>query len=490
MKKSFSAKRTPRKIDRDDDDLPAGSRDDAPNAPNSEPVVRRPGLVSKPKKSSSLRLSFGPDAKSTDPSQDESDDVFAPKKSHLSRLARENNARNKTLRTLLSSENLPFRTGTTDDQPSYSASYLTELRDSTPTRPPKDAHRQTDPDLPIPDDQPIHSSTQSTSSQPRALDIAAKFGPTAALAHSTHALIPSATEIREKKARRARLAQESRAQDFIGLSSSSRSASPNGSDDASSSSAASDDGGGVGGFVAAGGGAMERERRRRERRRQGGSSKRLQREDEDMAEGYEELAEDGGVALGRRAERAQRVARRKEMEERIREADVAAGVGAGGEDEEEAADMAVDEDEVARLAAYDAAQTAAGTYGMPGAARRSEEEAAQERRRGPRKMRPIPELGAVVARMREAVREKEGARMGKVRELEELKREQAEIAVEEVRIQEALKEAGQRYEELRKEAGMQSQTNGSGSMDVVMAGRGLESFGSMPMAVDDDSSDE
>ena len=212
-------------------------------------------------------------------------------------------------------------------------------------------------------------------------------------------------------------------------------------------------------------------------------------DDDDFAEGYDEMVEDGGVALGRRAERAQRERKRQEMAERIRDATAGEDRDEGDEGEGER-----DADEVARQAAYEAKQTAAGRYGAPGTSLRYEREeraAEEERRKGPRRMKPIPELGAVVARMRRDVEEKQTERAAKVRELEELKREGAEIAVEEVRIQQALKEAGERYEELRREAGAQVQekTNGAGGGEMVMAGRGLESFGSTPMAVDSDSED-
>ncbi|KAL9062189.1 MAG: hypothetical protein Q9157_009145, partial [Trypethelium eluteriae] len=159
----------------------------------------------------------------------------------------------------------------------------------------------------------------------------------------------------------------------------------------------------------------------------------------------------------------------------------------------ESAEGERDEEEATRHAAYEAAQTAAGAYGVPGTSsslRRREERAAMERLKGPKKMTAVPELGTVLAKLREEVQRKEYARMMKARELEELKKEQGEIAVEEVRIQQELKEAGRRYEELKAEAGIQRQANGSGGTEMVKVERGLESFGSMPMAVDGDSSDE
>ncbi|MBE7181771.1 MAG: hypothetical protein INR71_11300, partial [Terriglobus roseus] len=50
-------------------------------------MVKRPGLGSKPRKSSSLRMSFGPSE-----TGDDGAGVFTPKKSALSRMAAERNA--------------------------------------------------------------------------------------------------------------------------------------------------------------------------------------------------------------------------------------------------------------------------------------------------------------------------------------------------------------------------------------------------------------
>ena len=91
------------------------------------------------------------------------------------------------------------------ERPSYSKSYLDELRNSTPSTP-RDLSLTTTPD---PDEQ-------------RMVDIESKFGKPSPLSNSTS--IPSATEIAERKARRARLALEQSAatndpesEDFIPL---------------------------------------------------------------------------------------------------------------------------------------------------------------------------------------------------------------------------------------------------------------------------------
>jgi len=164
MKKTFAARRVPRKIGRDDDGqdddetstaaaIEVGSQAGEPYLstatqplysdfsrntlliPFIEPVVKRP-ISSKPKKRSSLRLSFGPgDADAASGHAEGSPVVFTPKKSNLSRLALDNNAERKSLRKSLPSEQLPFRAGISEDKPSYSKDYLAELRNSTPSTP-------------------------------------------------------------------------------------------------------------------------------------------------------------------------------------------------------------------------------------------------------------------------------------------------------------------------------------------------------------------
>ena len=395
-------------------------------------------------------MSFGPDSKSTQSGQDGGDDAFTPKKSQLSRLAQENNVKSKSLRPSLSSEHLPFRTGAADDQPTYNASYLNELRNSTPSRP-KDVNRRD-----------VDQSASDSPSDSQALDIAAKFGVGAPL-RSSHPSIPTGAEIREKKERRARLAQEQRADDFIGLS------------DASEDDEVEED--------AHGNLVLRQKKKSREQ------ESRLQRDDEDIAEGFDELVEDGRVPVGRRAERELARRRKQEMVDRIREAEggTLRGDGAEGEEDDER-----DEEEAARHAAYEAAQTAAGAYGVPGTSRRRKPEraAARERARGPDKTTPMFTVGDMLAKMREQLKEKEYAKMMKQGESDELEREKGEVAVDEVRFQKALKEAGNGYDGFRAGLGIQGQPNGSAGREVVRTERGLESFGSTPMDVDDDSSDE
>lgn len=380
-------------------------------------VVKRPPLSSKVKKGSKLRLSFGP-GESAVGEDDDAGAVVTPKRS-LGRQAIERNAERKTLRPAVSSEQLSFRAGN-DDRPSYSKDSLAELKLSTPSTP-KDG-----PSLQTSEDEAINKS----------LDVASKFG--SSVSQSANSAIPTAAEIREKKERRARLAQE---KEFISLD------------------------------------ADDSEDERRElllRPKEKYAETRLVREDEDLAEGFDDYVEDGKIALGRKAEREDRRRKRKEMEELIAEAEDA---GEGDAD---------DDSEVERNEAYEAAQTRAGTYGQ----KRTEDE--HQRPRTPPKITLVPDLNSVLTRMREGLQAMQDSKAAKTRKLEELAAEKKEIAEREVWIQAQLKEVGERYEKLRMEAGMAAgAVNGEARTgETLMAQRGLESYGSTPRAVSEANSEE
>jgi hypothetical protein len=439
MKRSSSNKRVARKIGQDDEDENSAStgsetqgmqhysptcafRADSTSSRwligYPESAVRRPLLSSKAKKGSKLRMSFGPGE--TDDGEDgETSAVMTPRKP-LGRQAIERNAERKTLRPAMSSEQLSFRAGN-EDRPSYSKDFLAELKQSTPSTP-KDVSSQ----QAIEDEEPV-----------RSLDMITKFGSTAT-SRVADSVIPTQAEIKEKKERRARLAQE---KEFISLN------------------------------------ASDSEEERRElllRPKEKYTETRLVREDEDLAEGFDDYVEDGKIALGRKAEREERRAKRKEMEEMIAQAE-------GVDDEAEE-----DDSEAERNEAYEAAQTRAGTYGQS----RGHE---QQRPRTPPKITAVPELGSVLARMREGLQGMRDAKAAKIRKLEELRAEKKEIAEREVWIQAQLKEVGERYEKLRVEAGMTDAVNGG---DGAKAGkkmieqRGLESYGGTPIAVSEANSNE
>jgi Nineteen complex-related protein 2 len=380
-------------------------------------AITVPG-TNRPKKKSGLRLSFGPgEGVTEDESEDALSEVFVPKKSSLSRAAIEKNAARKSLSHAISTDRLPVRVGAADDRPSYSKDYLNELKTSTPSTP-KDLGS-------------LSASADEDEDKPDTLSILEKFGVRGNVIES--AAIPSEAEIREKKERRARLAKEN---EFILLDDDSR-------------------GNEISLFS----------RKRKESR--------LVREDEDLGEGFDDFVEDGGISLGKKAEREQSRRRRAEMEELIHEA------------ERSSADD-TDESEIERRAEYEAAQTRAGAYTMS-----KDDSTRTSRPRTPPKITPLPSLPDSFSRLQSVLSNMEATKMAKVKELEDLLHQKSEIATREAEIQKLLKEAGENYERLRVEAGLgggMGDTNGLGEAiaavlpSQLMVNRGLESFGNSPIA--------
>ena len=364
---------------------------------------------SKLKKKSSLRLSFGPGEMSGAESEEESHTIFTPKKSTLSRQAIEKNALRKSLSASgIRADRLPSREGRVEDRPSYSRDYLAELKSSTPTTP-KDLQGQSETE-----EEPEKS----------VLDIVAKFGTPADAENAS--IIPSEAEIQEKKERRARLAKE---QQYISV---------NGEEESS----------------------LQPFRKHPETR--------LVHEDEDIAEGFDEFVDDGGLALGKKLERQQAKKRRKEMAYMIEEA-------------ENSTEEDTDDSEAERKVIYEAVQTRAGAFGPNGTTVEP-----PTRPRTPPKITPISTLAAIHERMKAALESMQKSRAQKVKALEELTKEKEEISRREEEIQRLLKEAGEKYEHLREEAGLaQSTAQPSGSALQNGMDRGLESIGNSPLQVED-----
>jgi hypothetical protein len=421
MKKSFAARRVPRKIAQDEDLEEEGT----PTSSPASNVVKRPLPSNKPKKRSSLRLSFGPGETEGDGGDNEGGpSVFTPKKSNLSRLAIEKNAERKSLPSALTSELRVLQ-----DQPTYDKDYLAELRSSTPSTPKAIASASTD---------------NSTST---AIDIASKFGPLASLVDDGGSAIPSQAEIQEKKARRARLAKE--VVDYMVVG-----------DDADEEVQLSD------------GSDAPREITLRPKEKY--SETRLVREDEDLAEGFDDFVEDGKISLGRKAEREAEKKRRAEMADLIAMAEGASS------------DEGSDDSEAERNAAYEAAQTLAGTYG-----KRDPEKEAAEGLKTPPRITPLPELTAVVGRLQAALKSMQDAQARKMKRMDDIMAEKVDITERENWIQGQLKETGERYEKLRIEAGLgapATPVSGTNGQKVII-GRGLESLGPTPIAAASDSSD-
>lgn len=376
-------------------------------------VVKRPTFA-KNRKRSSLRISFGAvDSEGNDGDDSSDTAVITPKKTSLKKLAIEQNAERRARSPLVAE--IP-RASLDEDRPTYSKDYLAELRKSTPTTP-KDLKP---------------SAVEEEES--RALDIASKFGPASSLIPELGSAIPTNAEIQEKKARRARLAKEQQAMDL----------------DEDQPWASDDD--------------DEFRTSRNEislRPKEKYAETRLVHEDEDIAEGFEDYVEDGKISLGRKAEREAEKRRRAEMAELINQAEHGSGDDGSIDSEEE------------RNAAYEAAQTRAGTYGKS-------REQIDDGARTPPRITPLPDLGEVLEALQADIRTKQQRRELILKKLDELKEDKVRIADRQQYLQEQLQKTGDEYEKLRIEAGMAA-VNGGTEDGKVIVNRGLDSIGATPL---------
>ncbi|EPS31566.1 hypothetical protein PDE_06521 [Penicillium oxalicum 114-2] len=399
MSSKFANRRKPRKVGGNDSD-----EEDASTAP--EPVVKRP---TKSRTKSKLNLSFGADDNAVAEEGKLDSDGANPRKSGLGRKVLERNAFPRNLTPNAGANALSARVG--HDRPSYSTEYLKELQNSTPSTP----------------------KLAPENGKNREIDVAAKFGEVMVV--SGQAAIPTEAEIREKKARRARLALEqgSHTDDFIALEDNL------GSDD-------DWDG------IAQGEKEPEKEK-----------DTRLVRDDEDFAEGFDEYVEDGLISLGRKAEREQQRKQREAMRELI-------------EDAEALSDD--DDSDLEEKAAYEAHQTKAAI----GNGRRN----GIDRPQTPPKVTSLPKLATSLERLRTTLASMESSKTQMISRMEDLRREKEEIATREIEIQALIKEAGDNYERLKKEAGHDPTADASES---AMVKRGLESIGASMAAPDSSSPD-
>ncbi|KAK4990529.1 hypothetical protein LTR28_001455, partial [Elasticomyces elasticus] len=308
---------------------------------------------------------------------DESTSVITPKRAGLSRLAIHRNAEKRTSDLLSTRVEM--------GRPSYSKDHLDELRQSTPSTPKElESTEVTD------------GEREAQTDNIRALDIASKFGTDLSrYDYARSSAIPTETEIAEKKARRARLAKEN---DFISLN----------------AVASDEDDENV---------TEDEQGRLVLRPKVKYAETRLVRDDEDFMEGFDDSVDDGKISLGRKAEKEAAVKRRKEMAELIQDAEASAS-------------DSDDDGEAERNAAYEAAQTRHGTYGGG----HPDDHGADSHPKTPPKITPLPSLDGVVERLRKTLEQLEARRMGKVGEMEVLRKEKIRIGEEEVRVQAALKE--------------------------------------------------
>lgn len=199
---------------------------------------------------------------------------------------------------------------------------------------------------------------------------------------------------------------------------------------------------------------------------------RLIAEDEDLGEGYDEFVEDGRLELGKRGEKEARRRQRKEIEALINAAE--------GSSEDEDTDS-----DAERKAAYEAAQTRAAMDGLHRFADEEDGNGGAGGRLIIPKMKPLPELAASLARMRQLVQEMDEQVAAKRKRIEGVEKEKKEILDREREVQEVLNQAGMKYQSamgVKTEHVVDAETLAAQSPlrpggQVKSAERGLESFG-------------
>ncbi|KAK1547844.1 hypothetical protein CPAR01_01811 [Colletotrichum paranaense] len=372
------------------------------------PSVSRSSSLKQKKRQSSSRLSFG--GAGSDGDQGAKSGYTTPKKSTLGHQALENSALKNRL---------PMRSFRDDDEdrPKYSKEYLSELQNETPNTP------QNLTSLRIEDEDGMDLDSSE-------LEGALIVNQDEFASQPAQTNILTEAEIQERKQRRARLAQEQDG-DFISF------------DDTED------------------GGTSLRKKK---------AETRLVAEDEDLGEGFDDFVEDGGLSLGKRAEREEKQRRRREMAEQIKMAEGDSG------DESDAS-------EAERRAAFEAAQTRSGMDGLEKPERNPTEQLLQV----PPKITPLPSLTDCLSRLQATMRAMELELAEKKKRVDELTQEKDSIMVRKDEVQQLLNEAGQKYTAAVGNGASVESTTQSPARQITNAGpselrveRGLESLGTTP----------
>ncbi|KIW32731.1 uncharacterized protein PV07_04259 [Cladophialophora immunda] len=435
MASLFTARRKPKRIARDEADNQPDDGDE-----DTGPVVRRP-THSAPRTKSKLRVSFNP-GEEDGPGRGEAATSGAVQQSKsATRLGLSSAAQD-----IISRREHEDRDGEgqNHDRPKYNKAYLDELRNSTPST----------PDLSSRDSPSRELVEPSTNLE---LDLESKFGKTAALSSTTSPHIPSAAEIKEKKERRARLAKEQaaeRSEDFIPLE------------------------------------AYDSDGEFKPRRMQVSSylapprekETRLVREDEDIAEGFDDFVEDSGrVTLSKKGLREQSRREKEAIRNLINEAE-----GASPDNSVDGDGGSASDSDYERRQEYELAQT---HHGMDGLSSHATHKRQLNRPRQPRETTPIPKLSVGLTRLRDMVSALEYERAKIAKRKADIEREKTEIKQSQEHIQRSLEEAGQELERVQREhaervngakPGTPTGTDGNPeSLHAAPTGveRGLESFG-------------
>ncbi|KAG5916561.1 hypothetical protein E4U61_003526 [Claviceps capensis] len=368
------------------------------------PLLNRAGATKQKRKAVKSRLSFGGNTE-----HGVEDEVATPQKPGLGKRALENSAvkRGIALRTF------PLRSADEgeDDRPRYSKEYLEELQSSTPSTPREVSTLRAENG----DDMEIDASELEGA-------VVVEYSEAVSSSKSGTRIFSEA-EIREKKERRARLAQE---QDVLSLE----------DDDTITFSRKKEDDG------------------------------RLLAEDEDLGEGFDNYVEDGGLSLGKRAERERRKRDRQQMTELI--------TAAEGHSSDDSSDS-----DAERRIAYEAAQSRAGLDGL----KKPRQDASQDLLQIPPKITPLPSLSECMARLQTTLKAMESDLQAKTSHLEHLRKERQEIDKRKAEVQSLLDETGKKYQEVmsRGNAALGSAVTEGGQLNAGLVGeRGLDNLGSTP----------
>ncbi|OAR00448.1 hypothetical protein LLEC1_02406 [Akanthomyces lecanii] len=367
-------------------------------------VVKAKFGAPKQRKKPTSRLSFGLGS-----NEDESGTTTlesSVKKPTLSQRVVESNA----IKRGIAMRGMPTRSfDDDDDRPRYSREYLDELQSSTPTTPIDSGSLPTDGDEMELDASELEGAMIVDSPLPTP--------PTSKIQVLTDA------EIQERKERRARLAQE---QDFLSVE-----------DD-------NDDG-----------------------RAKKKEDTRLATDEDQMGEGFDDFVDDGGVSLGKRAEKQRRKQDRVKMAELISAAE--------GHSSDSSSDS-----EAERRIAYETAQTRSGMDGL----RRPRRDPAKELLQIPPKITPLPSLAECIARLQTTLGGMEAQMQLKSAAVEQMRSEKQGIAAREREVQALLDETGKKYQEAMGKTAASSRDGLSATVVMgdgsLVGDRGPESLGSTP----------
>ncbi|KAK2594270.1 hypothetical protein QQS21_008049 [Conoideocrella luteorostrata] len=374
------------------------------------PNVNRSGSTRQKKKAPKSRLSFG-----GDPETGEPEEPATPIKDGLGKRAFENSA----VKRGIALRNFPTRSLDDDekDRPKYSKEYLEELQSSTPSTP-RDIstlHIQDGDEMEL---------------DPSELEGALVVEYSGPSSPQQGTQILSEAEIRERKERRARLAKE---QDFLSVE----------DDDTDAFGRKKKDDG------------------------------RLLAEDEDLGEGFDDYVEDGGLSLGKRAEKERRKRDKQQMAELITAAE-----GHSSDDSSES--------DAERRIAYEASQSKAGLDGL----KKPQEAPPEDSLQVPPKITPLPSLSECLTRLQATLKGMENDLKTKNSRLDQLRKEREDIDKRKAEVQSLLDETGKKYQEVMSQGNMGPNLVGEGGPKIELVGeRGLESLGTTPRRLDQNDMD-